>query len=222
MSWFLLIIGGYLLGSIPFGVLIARARGVDIRSHGSGNIGATNVARVLGKRLGLLCFALDLSKGAIPVLVAGRVHGILGDWSTEIPAATSWLWLAVAFAALAGHMASIFLGFRGGKGVATAFGALLALWPTLGIPALIAFGGWLLMIALTRIVSLSSMVAAVLVPIATVLLLLAAPSPAGDHLTDRMIPPVAISIAIAAMVLWRHRANLRRMLGGNEPHVGRK
>jgi glycerol-3-phosphate acyltransferase PlsY len=221
----LLILGAYLLGSVPFGVLIGRACGVDIRAHGSGNIGATNVGRVLGKRLGLLCFALDLGKGALPVLVAGSVHGVLGDWAVEIPARTSWLWLAVAFAALSGHMASIFLGFRGGKGVATAFGALLAMWPTLGIPALIAFAGWLLAVGITRIVSLASMVAAVLVPLATIALLLAAPVPdtlTGGEIGSRVLPPIAISIAVSALVLWRHRGNLRRLRSGNEPTIGRR
>ncbi|MDP6311231.1 MAG: glycerol-3-phosphate acyltransferase, partial [Phycisphaerales bacterium] len=177
MIWLFLIVGAYLLGSIPFGVVIAKARGVDIRECGSGNIGATNVGRVLGKRLGLLCFVLDLGKGAAPVLVAGSWYGILDEWATEIPARTSWLWLAVGVAPLVGHMASVFLRFRGGKGVATAFGALLAMWPTLGIPAVIAFAAWLLVVGISRIVSLASMMAAVTVPIATILLLLTAPVP---------------------------------------------
>jgi glycerol-3-phosphate acyltransferase PlsY len=223
MMWLLLILGAYVLGSIPFGVLIARSRGVDITKHGSGNIGATNVGRVLGKRLGLLCFVLDLGKGAVPVLVAGRISGTLGKWSVDIPAETSWLWLAVAVAALTGHMASVFLKFRGGKGVATTFGALLALWPTLGIPALLAFAVWVVAVRLTKIVSLASMIAAVVVPWATLGLLIAAPLPddlSTGSLTARMIPPMIVSIGIAALVLWRHRSNFRRLLSGTENRIG--
>jgi glycerol-3-phosphate acyltransferase PlsY len=223
MMWLLLILGAYVLGSIPFGVLIARSRGVDITKHGSGNIGATNVGRVLGKRLGLLCFVLDLGKGAVPVLVAGRISGTLGKWSVDIPAETSWLWLAVAVAALTGHMASVFLKVRGGKGVATTFGALLALWPTLGIPALLAFAVWVVAVRLTKIVSLASMIAAVVVPWATLGLLIAAPLPddlSTGSLTARMIPPMIVSIGIAALVLWRHRSNFRRLLSGTENRIG--
>ncbi len=224
MSWILLLAGGYLLGSVPFGVLIARWRGVDITSQGSGNIGATNVGRVLGKRFGLLCFALDLSKGATPVLIAGGMHGILGDWAVQIPTHTFWLWLAVGMAPLIGHMASIFLGFRGGKGVATAFGALLAMWPTLGIPALIAFAAWLLTVGITRTVSLASMVAAVVVPAATIALLLNTPTPeslTSGEISTRMVPPIIISMVVAALVLWRHRINIKRLISGTEPRIGR-
>ncbi|MDP6479815.1 MAG: glycerol-3-phosphate 1-O-acyltransferase PlsY [Phycisphaerales bacterium] len=223
MSWSLLIIGGYLLGSVPFGVLIARARGVDIRAHGSGNIGATNVGRVLGTRLGVFCFALDLCKGAIPVLVAGSTHGLLGQWAVNIPPATFWLWIVVGLAPLLGHMASIFLGFRGGKGVATAFGAMLAMWPTLGIPALIAFAIWLLVMSVTRIVSLASMIAAVMVPAATIVLLLSTPPPEGlstTELSARILPPITVSLVVAALVLWRHRVNYRRLCRGEEPRFG--
>jgi glycerol-3-phosphate acyltransferase PlsY len=120
-------------------------------------------------------------------------------------------------------MASIFLRFRGGKGVATAFGALLALWPTLGIPALIAFGAWVLVVGLCRIVSLASMVAAVMVPLATIGLLQIAPIPetiTADEAWARMLPPIAISVAVAGLVLWRHRANLRRILSRSEPQIG--
>jgi glycerol-3-phosphate acyltransferase PlsY len=164
-----------------------------------------------------------LGKGAAPVLVAGSWYGILDEWATEIPARTSWLWLAVGVAPLVGHMASVFLRFRGGKGVATAFGALLAMWPTLGIPAVIAFAAWLLVVGISRIVSLASMMAAVTVPIATILLLLTAPVPesvAATEMAARMAPPIIVSIAIASLVLWRHRANLRRLLSGDEPRVG--
>ncbi len=221
MSWVLFISGAYVLGSIPFGVIIAKARGVDITAHGSGNIGATNVGRVLGKRLGLTCFVLDVGKGAVPVLIAGSSHNVLGRWASEIPAGTSWLWLAVAVAALTGHMASIFLGFRGGKGVATAFGGLVAMWPTLGIPAVIALACWILVVAFSRIVSAASMVAAITLPVTTILLLLSrAPDLDAPGIGTKLAPPIIVSIGIAAIVLWRHRSNMARLLTGTENRLG--
>jgi glycerol-3-phosphate acyltransferase PlsY len=120
-------------------------------------------------------------------------------------------------------MASVFLKFRGGKGVATTFGALLALWPTLGIPALLAFAVWVVAVRLTKIVSLASMIAAVVVPWATLGLLIAAPLPddlSTGSLTVRMIPPMIVSIGIAALVLWRHRSNFHRLLSGTENRIG--
>ncbi|MDP7030123.1 MAG: glycerol-3-phosphate 1-O-acyltransferase PlsY [Phycisphaerales bacterium] len=221
MTWPLFIVAAYLIGSIPFGVIIARSRGVDITAHGSGNVGATNVGRVLGRRLGLLCFLLDVSKGAAPVFAAGMAHDLVGRPAISVAASESWWWLGVAVAALAGHMASIFLRFRGGKGVATAFGGLLAIWPTLGGPVLIAFGVWVLVVLATRMVSLASMVAAVVLPAATITLMLTASvaDPAGD-VWSRRTPAIAASVVIALLVLWRHRSNLRRVLAGTEHRVG--
>ncbi|MDP7070284.1 MAG: glycerol-3-phosphate 1-O-acyltransferase PlsY [Phycisphaerales bacterium] len=223
MSWALFIAGAYLIGSIPFGVIIAKAKGVDITAHGSGNIGATNVGRVLGRRLGLTCFLLDVGKGAGPVLIAGASHDLLGRWATEITASASWLWLAVAVAALTGHMASVFLGFRGGKGVATAFGGLAAMWPTLGIPAVIALGCWIAVVACTRIVSAASMAAAIALPAATLALLLTtAPGEEAADITRRLAPPIIVSFGIAGLVLWRHRTNIGRLLKGTEHRIGRR
>ncbi len=221
MSWPLFMVAAYLIGSIPCGVLIARSRGIDITAHGSGNVGATNVGRVLGRRLGLTCFVLDVSKGAVPVLAAGAVFDLLGKPATDIPASQNWWWLGVAVAALSGHMASIFLGFRGGKGVATAFGALLAMWPTLGAPVLIAFAGWVVIVLLTRTVSIASMVAATLLPIVTIALMLVSSQPeAIGEVWTRRIPALAASVLIALLVLWRHRSNLRRVFAGTENRIG--
>ena len=135
-----------------------------------------------------------------------------------------WLWLAVAAAALIGHMASIFLRFRGGKGVATAFGALLAVWPTLGIPALVALGVWILIMATVRIVSIASMIAAVSLPISVALLMQLDSN--GQDLQSgivaaRSTPPLAIAGLIAVLVLVRHRSNIARLLKGREQRVGR-
>ncbi len=221
MSWPVFIVAAYLIGSIPFGVLIARSRGIDITAHGSGNVGATNVGRVLGKRLGLTCFVLDVAKGAAPVAVAGATFDLLGRPATDVAASASWWWLGVAVAALVGHMASIFLGFRGGKGVATAFGGLLAIWPTLGGPVLIAFGVWLLVVLISRTVSIASMTAAIVLPVATIgLMLLASVPESADLVWPRRAPALTASVLIALLVLWRHRSNLRRVLAGTENRIG--
>ena len=120
-----LALGAYLLGSVPFGLLIGKAKGVDLRAHGSGNIGATNAMRVLGKPLGIACFALDVAKGAIPTAIAGAL--IVPESGLDAP--TAFAWVAIGVCAVIGHMFSIFLRFSGGKGVATGFGILLAIFP---------------------------------------------------------------------------------------------
>ena len=223
MMWPLFVAGAYVIGSIPFGVLLARTRGIDIRKHGSGNVGATNVGRVLGRRLGLACFVLDVWKGAIPVLVAGWHFQLLGRDTIATPATDSWWWLGVAFAALAGHMASVFLGFRGGKGVATAFGGLVAMWPTLGLAALAAFAAWIMVVLPTRMVSLASMVAAIVLPAVTVWILLSADVPDSIPPSDvwpRRLPAIIVSSLIGAMILWRHRSNLARIISRTESRIG--
>lgn len=226
MNWTFSIIAAYLIGAIPFGVLIGRIKGVDIRQHGSKNIGATNVGRVLGGRLGILCFLLDLLKGAVPVLLAGTVTNVLGHAPADLTGGQMWLWLAVAAAAVAGHMFSPFLGFRGGKGVATAFGALGAMWPLLTIPTLGALVVWYAALRLTRYVSVASMLAAVSLPIGY--LLSALPPTAMDQpLSDTLAhllhasPPFLGTAVIAALVIYQHRANIARLRRGEEPKVGR-
>lgn len=221
MVWIPCIVGAYLLGSIPFGVLIGRIKGVNIREHGSRNIGATNVGRVLGRKFGFLCFFLDMSKGAVPVLIAGLQSDVIGRNPMELPGGELWLWMFVAIAALLGHMYSVFLGFGGGKGVATAFGSLVAMWPVLTIPALIALAAWIIVVMSTRVISLASMTAATVVPIATLISLFIADGDARDtaNTSARLVnasAPMTITIAIAALVLWRHRSNIRRLLRGEE------
>ena len=131
---------GFLIGSIPFGFIIGRIKGIDVREHGSGNIGATNVGRVLGRRLGAICFALDLFKGLAPTLGAGLAAGVVGGYG--IGSADAWWWLAVMVSPVLGHMYSPWIGFRGGKGVATGLGALLGVAPILTGPALGALAVW--------------------------------------------------------------------------------
>jgi len=128
-----LALGAYLLGSVPFGLVIGKLKGVDIREHGSGNIGATNAMRVLGKKLGIVCFLLDVLKGSLPVAIAGATLGYAsGD---ALSSADAFVWVGIGIASVLGHMFSIFLGFKGGKGVATGFGVLLAIWPWVTLPA---------------------------------------------------------------------------------------
>lgn len=189
----------FLLGSIPFALLLGRMKGVDIRRHGSGNVGATNAFRVLGKGLGILCLVLDMLKGWLPVTVLGRGHAGLG-LGTE-----GWMW-ALAFAAIAGHMFSPWLHFRGGKGVATSLGVLLAIAP---LPLLVAFVGGLLIIAVTGYVSLASMTCAALLPV----LIFAFHAAAPPWLS------IALTAALAVLIIWKHRSNITRLRNGTESRI---
>jgi glycerol-3-phosphate acyltransferase PlsY len=195
-------------------------RGVDVRRHGSKNIGATNVARVLGKRLGLLCFFLDFLKGALPVAVSGIMTHTLGTPVLHMQPTDLWLWLAVAMAAVLGHMFSIFLMMRGGKGVATGFGAMVAMWPVLTLPALAALVVWFAVLKTARIMSVASMCGALAVPIGFVLTLI---PPSAENILPRLergLPALLATTALAALVIWRHRANIARLMRCEEPRIG--
>ncbi len=224
LIWIACIVGGYLLGSIPFGVLIARGRGIDIRSQGSKNIGATNVGRVLGRKWGLLCFALDLSKSAVPVVISGLVSGLYAREPME-SGTEWWLWMAVAMACLMGHMFSLFLRGGGGKGVATAFGSLLAMWPIMTIAALIAFIVWILTVLTTRMISLASVMAACVIPFAVIIQILIDSRLDEDRSLGEYVQqtsaPIVVSLALAALVIWKHRGNLARIRAGTESRIGR-
>ncbi len=191
----------YLAGAIPFGYLIARWRGVDILKQGSGNIGATNVGRVLGRPFGILVFLLDFAKGAVPALLAK-------GWSTthelELPADS--LPVAASVAAFLGHLYPIYLRFRGGKGVATATGAVSVLLPG---PALAALLIWLAVLLASRYVSLASLSAAAAL---CVVRLAFTPQPWS---ADQRILTLFCLIA-AALIFVRHHANISRLLHGNE------
>jgi glycerol-3-phosphate acyltransferase PlsY len=184
---------GYLAGSIPFGVLIARAFGLgDLRRIGSGNIGATNVLRTGNRTAAALTLILDAAKGGLPALAA-RV--LAGEDAAQVAGVAAFL----------GHLYPVWLGFRGGKGVATFLGTLLALAPAVGFAACAT---WLAVAALTRYSSLSALVAAALAPVFAAIL--GAP---GTSLA---------AILMAALVFARHDANIRRLLKGEEPKIGRK
>ena len=208
---------GYLMGSIPFGLLVGLAKGKDPRKHGSGNIGATNVGRLFGGRYFALVFTLDLLKGLLPVAAAGwraRIelaaphHG--PDWEIYL------LWLAIGFAAIAGHMFSIFLKFKGGKGVATSAGVALGVYPYFTLPTLIAMGAWLAVFLARRYVSLASMVGAVVFAVAYVVIA----EVNGWHPFTQQLPLLLFALLIVAMIIVRHRANISRLLAGTESRIG--
>ncbi|MFC0101551.1 glycerol-3-phosphate 1-O-acyltransferase PlsY [Sphingopyxis terrae] len=196
MTIFLLTVAGYLLGSIPFGVLLTRAFGAgDLRQIGSGNIGATNVLRTGRKELAAATLILDGAKGAVAVLLARHFVPQLGDHAAMIAGA----------AAMIGHCYPVWLKFRGGKGVATLLGLALALaWPI----GLVFAAVWLGTVLLLRISSLGGMAGAVAAPVAALAL---------------GYPVYAVGLAgLAVIVLWRHRENIARLRAGTEPRVGAK
>lgn len=222
-TWITLIIIAYLIGSIPFGVLIARCNGVDIRTQGSRNIGATNVGRVLGRPLGILCFVLDFAKGAVPVLVAGVITGVFADPLLNLTATQLWMWMAVAVAAVLGHMYSIFLLFTGGKGVATGFGAMLAMYSVLTWPTLAALVVWIIVVRTTRYVSLASILAVVALPIGCVVRIALADGVEEISLIEKLTlahPPIVITMLLAILVLYKHRTNIARLRAGTEGKIG--
>jgi glycerol-3-phosphate acyltransferase PlsY len=194
LSVALLFIFAYLFGSIPVGVLVGRARGFDPRAVGSGNIGMTNVARAGGKGAAALTFAGDLLKGLIPVLVA-RIAG----FAPGIIAITGLL-------AFIGAICSVFLGFKGGKGVAASLGVWLGIAPA---PVLIALGVFIVVFAIFRIVSLASICAAIALPPAAAALALPRPY-------------VGLAIVMTALVLLRHQENIARLIRGEELAAGSK
>ena len=198
---------GYILGSFPAGYLVAKLAGVDIRELGSGNIGATNVTRVLGKKFGYPVFAFDLAKGLASVELA-RMVARAAQLSAEYVDLCA---VIGAIFSVIGHSYSIWLGFRGGKGVATSLGALLAInW----VSALIACGVWVLVFFITGYVSLASIAAVIALP-ATIGIMLFSKEPTSPVL-------LYFSLCLAAIVIVRHRANLSRLLKGTEPRFVRK
>ena len=222
LIWSLWVAGAYAVGSIPFGLLLGLARGVDIRTRGSGNVGATNAGRVLGRTWGILCFVLDVGKGLAPVLAFGLIfyaqveaalRGALGDDGGG-PALAALAWLAVGAAAVAGHVFPVYLRFKGGKGVATGLGVVLGLWPVVTVPGLIAGVLWLGAVALTRYVSVGSIMAAVSLPVATVISALVLGLSAGEVAVYG-----GVTALLAALVVLRHRSNLAKLRAGTEPKV---
>lgn len=189
MHVLIMVLFSYLIGSVPIGYLLGWLGGIDVRKAGSGNIGATNVARVVGKMQGILTLAGDAAKGFLPVFIAARLE--LG------PGTIAW----VAAAAFLGHLYPVFLKFQGGKGVATALGIFLGLAP---VVTLLLFAIFVLVVLISRVVSLGSIAAAGSAPVALWLF---------------SYPPfvIALSAFLALMIVLRHRDNIRRLIAGAEP-----
>ena len=206
------LLAGYLLGSIPFGWLAGQWwAGIDLREVGSGSTGATNVLRQMGKGPALIVFVLDVLKGTAAVLLAGALVQP-APLAASTPPGGDWWVVAAGLAALAGHSWSIWLGGKGGKAVATGLGMLLGLVPAVGLAC---FGIFLTTLSISRIVSLSSVVAALSLP----LLMLAGFAASGEGLRPAFL---ALAILTTVLVVWRHRANLQRLLAGTEPRLGEK
>lgn len=224
MPWLLPVLG-FLIGSIPFGLLIAKARGVDIRKHGSGNIGATNVMRTLGKGPGIICLLLDLLKGFVPVVLAinlvrfgdhppGIPLPFLDSLTSPLPADQQLLAQSIqvltALAAILGHNYSPWIGFKGGKGIATSAGALLGLMPA-GVVILILV--FIITLRLTHYVSAASIAAAVALPLITVWVAYFHGKYADGTWNK---PLLAFAILAGVMAIWRHRSNIARIRSGTE------
>jgi len=189
----------YLIGAIPTSYLVGKwFRGIDLREHGSRNLGATNLYRTLGWKFAIPVGVFDVLKGAIPVL-------LFGPKVPEIPYFPIWCGIT----AVVGHVFSVFVGFKGGKGVATAAGMVIGLAP-LAFP--VVLGIWVLVVWLTGYVSLGSIIAALSFPPADWLL----------HPARRSVVTVAFDIALAAFIIWKHRQNIQRLLAGTENRFGKR
>ena len=206
MIWILIVIVSYLLGSIPSGYLVAKSHGIDIRQHGSKNIGATNVLRIMGEKWGYFVFFCDALKGFVSVKVGFSLAGSFG-------ATLTLAGLVAALCCILGHNYPVWLSFKGGKGVATSAGVVIALFPM--VIVLLAGIVWLLVFLLGRYVSLASISAAVALPIAVALF--------GPYarINDYWLV-LCFSVLAAGLAVWRHRANITRLLNGTESRFGKK
>jgi len=195
----------YLIGSFPSGYIAGRAHGLDLRKEGSGNIGATNALRVLGKRTGYLVFAADIFKGWLAVIVAF----LIGTFAA--PAQTIPFGVLGAISCVVGHMFPVWLGFQGGKGIATSGGIMLALFPI----EVFVFGlvAWLLLFFTTRYVSVASLAAAIALPVGSIVML-------GFGRCDWL--RVGIAAIMCALAVWRHKGNIQRLLAGTEKKFEKK
>ncbi len=219
-TWQLVLLGvaAYLLGSVPFGFLVAKAKGVDIRSKGSGNVGATNIGRVLGRKWGLFVLLLDAGKGLASTAAAAELirRNPAAAWARST-ALQDVVWLGAGVACILGSIFPLYLRFRGGKGVAASLGVILGIYPYLTWPGILALVIWALVVKLTGYVSLGSIIAVTILPIA-----FAAMGPlAGWSLSDHF-PLLVLCILLACLILVRHRDNIGRLLSGTENKTGRK
>ena len=195
----------YFVGSIPAGYLVGRVRGVDIRTVGSGNIGATNVLRVLGKGAGALVFMVDAIKGFVAVWFAPAIAEFFGQTRAGDTDQNDYLSILGCFCVILGHNYTCWLRFKGGKGVATSAGALLALFPA---ALMVVLALWIIVLAVFRYVSLASIIAALALPLSAWLL----------HSNRRMM---VVAFFMGGLVIYKHKANIKRLLNGTENRIGR-
>lgn len=205
LAYLAIFAAGYLLGSVPTGFLVGKSKGVDIRQLGSGNIGATNVFRALGKPAGVLVLLADAAKGWLAVVVIARFLGeALSPHATMFE--REWFAICAGVAAVVGHNYTCWLNFRGGKGIATSAGVLAALVPW---SLVIILCVWIVVSAVTRYVSLASVCASATLPFAA-------------WLTRESLALVLICTALTVMAIYKHKANIYRLFNGTEPQFGRK
>jgi glycerol-3-phosphate acyltransferase PlsY len=212
------IFAAYFIGSIPFGLIIARAHGINLRAIGSGNIGATNVSRALGKKWAYLCFVFDALKGFIPTLGTMLLAKSIAGQEHIITTMELWLWLLVGCSAILGHIFPLYVGFKGGKGVSTSFGVALGIWPYFTVCALIVLIIWTLVLFGWRYVSLASISAAVAFPLILVVLVAVLKSWQFANLW----PLIIVATVIPIVVTVRHRDDIKRLLSGTENKISTK
>ncbi len=205
IAYILTVLAAYLLGSIPTGFLVAKARGIDIRTVGSGNIGATNVFRQLGTPAGIFVLLVDALKGWVAVVLVSK---LMAKWLyPEADELTrEWLAIVAAIAAILGHNYTCWLHFKGGKGIATSAGVLVALVP---LALLIILGIWTVVFAMTRYVSLASICGSFALPFAA-------------WLTRQSRSMIFVTAVMAALAIYKHKANISRLLNGTENRIGGK
>lgn len=196
----------YVLGSIPFGLIVGLAKGVDPRTAGSKNVGATNVGRLLGMKFFFLVFFLDMAKGLLPMLGASMLL------PQEPTMTLSLLALLIGSAAILGHTFSLFMKFKGGKAVSTSCGVALGLYPFFTLPGLVAMGVWIALFAIWRYVSLASIFAALSFPLA----LIAIGHYRSWDLFGKQLPLLLFAILVAVLIVVRHRSNIARLRAGTE------
>ena len=203
----------YLVGSIPFGLLVGRAKGIDPRTSGSGNIGATNLGRLLGGKYFALVFTLDLLKGLLPMLVAAWLLRHLATHEKPY-----LLWMTVGAGAILGHLFPVYLKFKGGKGVATSTGVVLGLWPFYTYPGFAVVLVFLIVFAISRTVSLGSIASSIGFPICYVLIGLAL----GWPVFGEQLPLLIFATVLGSLIVYRHRKNIVRLLNGTESSFRKK
>lgn len=197
-----LVILGYLIGSIPVGFILGKVtRGIDIREHGSGNIGMTNVMRTIGVRAGILVFIADMAKGAVAVALAWPIL-------SSSPEMVAWGQMAGGASAVIGHSWPVYIRFRGGKGIATGFGALMVIfWPV----GLIAFATFLVVVSLSRYVSLGSILGSLTMLVVMIPFVVYGSEPFAY---------IVLGLVVVPIVIFRHRDNMKRLLSGTESKIG--